>query len=374
MTPILRCLAMLLWALAAQAAAATEDPVVRADQAVGQLDRARALLEAAPSAPDRVAALTEAVRAFELGLAAIRGSTRAALIREQAILDGLAAEQARLSDLLGVLQTISRTPEPVLLVHPDGPLGLARAGMIVSEVTPAVAAEAERLNARLRELEAMRQVQDQAELQLEEALVDIQTARSALSEVISQRVRLPDGPGADPVLLGVLSASSESLSEFVDGLASLDLPPMTETDFEAAKGDLPLPVSARPLRGFGEADLAGIERPGLLLAAPAEALVTAPLAMTVRYVGTLLDYGNVVVLEPQADYLLILAGMDKLYVEAGDVVSRNAPLGLMGGTTPAFDRTDGGQTRQETLYMELRYSGDAVDPAEWFVTDTFPAD
>ncbi|WP_425092877.1 murein hydrolase activator EnvC family protein [Tropicimonas sp. S265A] len=355
-------------------AQAPGDAVARADDAVGQLDRARALLEAAPTAPDRVAALTEAVRGFEAGLAAIRESTRAAVIRETAILDGLAAEQARLAELLGVLQTISRTPDPVLLIHPEGPLGLARAGMMVSEVTPAVAAEAERLNARLTELEDVRAVQSQAEDRLEQGLTDIQTARAQLAAVVAERVRLPDGPAADPVLLGVLSASSTSLREFADSLAALELPTVEGPAFEVAKGRLPLPLSGLPLRGFDEPDLAGVVRPGWVIAASGQALVTTPSAATVRYVGTLLDYGNVIVLEPQAEYLLILAGIENLYVQAGEVVPEGAPLGLMGGTTPAFDRTEGGQTRKETLYMELRHNGEPVDPAEWFVTDAIPSE
>lgn len=371
MIPWLRLVALATaLSLPAASAGAADDPVARADAAVGQLDMARALLEAAPTAPDRITALTQAVRGFESGLTAVRESTRAAVIRERAILDGLAAEQARLGELLGVLQTISRTPEPVLLVHPDGPLGLARAGMIVSEVTPAVAAEAQRLDARLRELEAVRSVQAQAAARLERGLVDIQTARTALAEVVAERVRLPDGPAADPVLLGVLSASSASLREFANGLAALGLPPMDNAQFAQGKGALPLPLAARPLRGFNEPDLAGVVRPGLLLAAAPQALVTSPSAATIRYVGTLLDYGNVVVLEPQADYLLILAGLEELYVQTGDVLPAGGPLGLMGGDAQAFDRTDGGQNRQETLYMELRHSGEPVDPADWFVTDT----
>ncbi|MEM9393600.1 MAG: peptidoglycan DD-metalloendopeptidase family protein [Pseudomonadota bacterium] len=366
--------AVLLLAAMPGSAQAPPDPVQRAEEAVGQLDMARALLEAAPNASDRVTALTQAVRGFETGLAAIRESARTALIREQAILAGLRAEEARLSELLGVLQVISLTPDPVLLVHPDGPLGMARAGMLVSEVTPAVAAEAERLNARLRELEAVRAVQTEAEARLAQALFDIQTARSELAEVVAERVRLPEGPAADPVLLGVLSASSLSLREFAEGLAALGQTPVAETAFQDNRGTLPLPVLGRPLRGFGDTDLAGIQRPGLLVATPAQALVTAPFAATVRYVGTLLDYGNVILLEPQADYLVILSGVDELFVQNGQVLAQGAPLGLMGGDTPAFDRTDGGQTRQETLYMELRYSGEPVDPADWFVIDAFSAE
>lgn len=371
--------AALISALAALAtgsacAQVSSEPVLRAEQAIGQLDMARALLEAAPTANDRVSALTQAVRGYENGLAAVRESARVAVIREKTILAGLEAEKDRLGELLGVLQTISRTPEPVLMIHPNGPLGLARAGMLVSDVTPAVAAEAARLNARLQELEDVRAVQIEAEQRLEQALVDIQSARIELATVISERVRLPDGPAADPVLLGVLSASSLSLREFADGLSTLDLPPAPESGFVAGKGTLPLPVAGRPIRGFGQADLAGIERPGLVLATQAQALATSPSAATVRYVGTLLDYGNVVIIEPQAEYLLIMSGLDRVFVQTGEVVAQGAPLGLMGGDTPAFDRTEGSQTRQETLYMELRESGEPVDPADWFVMDAFPTE
>jgi septal ring factor EnvC (AmiA/AmiB activator) len=206
-------------------------------------------------------------------------------------------------------------------------------------------------------------------VQLERALTEIQSARVALAEVVSQRVRLPDGAAPDPVLLGVLSASSNSLQDFARGLADIPAPSAPLTDFSARRGSLPLPVAAPVLRRAGEADLAGIVRPGLVLAPPAQALVTTPFAATVRYVGTLLDYGNVIVLEPQTGYLLILAGLDALYVDTGEVLAPDAPLGLMGGGDGEQTGFASGQTRRETLYLELRDGGDPVDPDTWFVTD-----
>jgi septal ring factor EnvC (AmiA/AmiB activator) len=212
-------------------------------------------------------------------------------------------------------------------------------------------------------------IQTSAGAQLEGALRDIQTARVALAETMAERVRLPEGAAPDPVLLGVLSASSRTLEDFAAGLADIPAPPAPLTDFARLQGALPLPVAARVLRGFEEADLAGIARPGLVLAAPAQALVTAPFAATVRYTGTLLDYGNVIVLEPQTGVLLILAGLDALYVDSGDVLAPGAPLGLMGGDAHKQAGFASGQTLQETLYLELRESGAPVDPADWFVTD-----
>ena len=359
-------MAMLATGVLAQSA---PDPVARAAQAAGLLADAQSAFRSAATAPDQIAALTDAVRGYEAGLEAVRESSRQAIIREQAISARLQSEQARLGALLGVLQTLGQTPPPALLLHPDGPLSLARSGMIVADVTPAVAAEAADLRATLNELQAVRRIQSGATVQLERALTEVQDARVALADVVAQRVRLPQGTAPDPVTLGVLSASSATLQEFARGLADIPAPEAPLSDFAAQRGALPLPVAARVLRRAAEPDLAGIARPGLVLATAAQALVTAPSAATVRYVGTLLDYGNVIVLEPQSGYLLILAGLDALYVDAGEVLAPGAPLGLMGGNLRPEAGFASGQTRQETLYLELRDGGDPVDPENWFVTD-----
>ncbi|MEZ5674302.1 MAG: hypothetical protein R3D81_03325 [Thalassovita sp.] len=44
-----------------------------------------------------------------------------------------------------------------------------------------------------------------------------------------------------------------------------------------------------------ESDAAGIARPGVVLATRPRALVTTPTAATIRYLGPLLDYGNVMI-------------------------------------------------------------------------------
>ena len=110
----------------------------------------------------------------------------------------------------------------------------------------------------------------------------------------------------------------------------------------------------------------------MTLATQARALVTAPWPATIRFRGPLLDYGNVMILEPGDGYLLVLSGMETLYGEVGEVVAAEAPLGLMGGSaaasaefvTLAPDGSGGRDT--ETLYMELRQGAAPVDPMPWF--------
>ena len=60
-------------------------------------------------------------------------------------------------------------------------------------------------------------------------------------------------------------------------------------------------------------------------------MVNAPTVATIRYVGPLLDYGNVMILEPQTDTLFVFAGFDITFGKMGQVISEGTPLGLMGG-------------------------------------------
>jgi hypothetical protein len=96
--------------------------------------------------------------------------------------------------------------------------------------------------------------------------------------------------------------------------------------------------------------------------------VTTPWPATIRYRGPLLDYGNVVILEPGGGVLLVLAGLSELFGDTGEVLPAGAPVGLMGGETPdteallaASGEGSGGQL-SETLYMELREGRRARGP------------
>ena len=346
-----------------------------AAQAAEMLEQAGFALLEAQGARDRVEALTQTVRAYEEGLLALREGIRQAALRERTILMAFDAERDRLSRLLGVLQSIEAAPAPVVLMHPEGPLGTARAGMILSEVTPAVASQARALRAQLEELAALRAVQDMALRDLSDALERAQDARTQLSQAIAERRMLPENFLSDDVAMTQLVDSVDSLDTLSALLAQS--PPAASPelpDFISARGALPLPVLGTQLRAFGEADAAGVARPGFVYATRARALVTAPWPASVRYAGPLLDYGNVIILEPEAGYLLVLAGLDTVYVNTGVVIPAASPLGLMPGGAESDTEElivatlqGSGAALSETLYMELRENGVPVDPAEWFI-------
>jgi len=247
--------------------------------------------------------------------------------------------------------------------------------MVVSEVTPAIQSRAEDLRGRLEELALVRSLQEGAADQLLRGLQGAQQARADLSQATSDRTDLPNRFAADPDAMELLRNSTQTLEDFASGL--LDISPQIAADtpiraFADAKGSLDLPVHGELLRRYGEADAAGIKRPGLILATLPQALVTTPWPATIRYAGPLLDYGQVVIAEPEAGALLVLAGMGALLVETGQVLPADAPLGLMGGDAPdpnTFLLNAGkgaGSALTETLYIELRQDENPVDPTDWF--------
>jgi septal ring factor EnvC (AmiA/AmiB activator) len=361
-------------ALCAAPAAAQDDPAALAGAAMERLDAAAESLEAARGRRDRVAALTETVRAYEDGLAALRAGLRAAIRHERALTAAFEARSEEVSRLLGVLASIERAPAPLLLLHPAGPLGTARSGLVLAEITPALQREAEMLRRDLAEITALREVQSAAEARLAAARNGVQQARTALSQAIADRTDLPPPYVGDPEGMRALLQAADTLAAFADGLGALAAPDAPAGGLAPARGALPLPVIGTILRGFEEADAAGVARPGLVVATRPGALVTAPMAATIRYVGPLLDYGNVMILEPEADTLMVLAGLGALYGEAGQVVERGDPLGLMGGPTEravpdASPALPSGASLSETLYIEIRVGTRPANPADWFALD-----
>ena len=352
-------------------------PAAAAASALEDLSAARDMLEAAKGGRERVAALSETVRAYEAGLSAVRAGLRRATIRERELSLKLAGQEEEIAALLTVLQARGRAGSPSLFLHPEGALGTARAGMIVSQMTPALNAQADALRETLVEVSTLRQLQAGAERSLQDGLTGVQDARTALSQAIADRTDLPRKFTEDAVKTALLIATTETLEAFAAGLGEISGGPLetaANVDVFDQKGALPLPVAGRVLRRAGEADAAGIKRPGVLLATRPRALVSAPVAATIRYQGPLLDFGNVMILEPKSGLLMVFAGLDVVYGRTGEVIAEGAPLGLMGGKDAAIGEIltqvgDGtGSDLSQSLYLEVREDNEPVNPESWFRT------
>lgn len=365
---------LLIWPLAALA---QSEAATQARAAAAELETASGLLDKADGARNRVKALTETIQAFEKGLGAMRAGLRQVAINEAQLSQKLQARDGEVAQLLGVLQNIGGTPSPVAFLHPDGPTGIARAGMLLAELTPALNTRADALRRDLEDVQTLRALQVDAADRLQKGLTEVQAARTALNQAIANRTDLPMRFTEDPVRTAILIASTETLDGFASGLSEVitDEVEPAPINLDGKIGDLALPVQGLILRSAGEADAAGIKRPGIIVATRPRAIVISPTAATIRYTGPLLDLGDVIILEPQADTLFVLAGLDVVYGQAGQVIAGGTPIGLMGGqsdennTTLSPDREGTGTDRTETLYIEVRQDNTPQDPSDWFRTD-----
>jgi septal ring factor EnvC (AmiA/AmiB activator) len=215
----------------------------------------------------------------------------------------------------------------------------------------------------VRELRTARETAAQT---LNDGLQGAQTARAALGQAISDRTDLPLRFDDDPVQTALLIASAQTLGDFAGELTG-QTPASGNT--LTATANLPLPVVGIVL----PYDRQG--RPGVRIAAAPRALVTTPVAATLLFRGPLLDYGNVVIIEPTADVLFVLAGLAEVFGEPGEILSAGAPIGLLGGTPASVDGIltentdiDAGQG-QQTLYLEVREGQSAINPDTWFALE-----
>ena len=361
--------------MAGTAALRAEENIVKtARDAARELEEAAIKLVVAKGEKDRIAALTDTIQAFETALSSLRASLRKVASAQKDIKTRLDLREENISRLIGVLYSIDNEPAPAKLVHPDGPLTTARAGMLLSDVLPRLQRPVEQLKKDLEDLKTLETLQTDSSVILESGLRELQSARSDLVAAASSREELPRRFIEDPAKTAILIAASESIETFIKGLSIYGLDDLAQPlpDIEEKKGTLAFPIHGRVLRGFNENDAAGIKRPGIVVATTSAAIVTTPAAVTIRYQGDLLDYGLVSILEPQRGILFVFSGLEKTFGKIGEVLPEGSPVGIMGGNPLSAQKilqesvVTGGTYRPETLYVEVRVNEKPQDPLEWF--------
>jgi septal ring factor EnvC (AmiA/AmiB activator) len=365
-----------LWLASVSMACAQDSLADQARAAAAQLQEARSTLERTTSTKNRVKALTQTIASFENGLAVMRDSLRLIASQKRSVQERLDQQEVAYSQLLGVLLSIDKSPVQAQIIHPDGPLTTARSSMLVADILPALQAKVSVLRADMDELSYLSDLQVQVVEDLQTGLNNLQTARTELSRAITDRTDIPTRFIEDPAQTAILLAASDTLDIFADGIEMIALNEVTTSlpSISDRIGTLLLPVAGRVVRYYGEADAAGIKRSGIIVATSPQAIVTSPTAATIRYVGPLLDYGLVSMIEPQNGTLFVFAGLGQVFGTIGQVIPAGSPIGVMGGNSQTIDsileqsEKGTGVVRSETLYIEVRQDKEPQDPLIWFRT------
>ncbi|MCC7268724.1 MAG: peptidoglycan DD-metalloendopeptidase family protein [Caulobacteraceae bacterium] len=249
--------------------------------------------------------------------------------REEAAEDREGRARNELSHLLGVLQQWRRDPPPALLVNPDDAKDAVRAAILVKALTPELQRRANLYAAQAEGVARQRRVSAAASEALfasESAFAD--EAPNPVSDVAGLRPRLAEPP-APPG------------------------PPPTP-------GSLLKPSAGPVTTPFGRTLVSGAPATGMTIRTAPGAPVRSPGRATVQYVGPARGLGVILILRMAGGYHLVLAGLDRATVGAGQSVAAGEPLGSMG---------DGRQSATD-LYFEVRDQGRPTDPARWLAAGT----
>lgn len=228
----------------------------------------------------------------------------------------------RLSRLLSVLEQLKRDPPPALLVSPDDAKDAVRAAILVRALTPELQARAQAY------------AEGATEVMRQRRLAAVQS--EALFERESLRADALPAPDTS-VGLGIRGQ--------MRGEPQLVTPPTR----------LILPAEGKVVRRFGDPLSGGGRANGVTLAAAGGARVVSPAAGLVQYVGPVKGWGVITILRLAGGYHLVLAGLERTQVQAGQSVAEGQAVGWA---------PDDGKSPSE-LYLELREQGSPVDPARW---------
>jgi len=351
---------------------------------LADLDRDRAALN------QELIETNQRVQQYERDLDAIEARMTELIDQEIVLREALAARRDVLAEVLAALQRMGRTPPPAIIVAPEDALTAVRSAILLGAVVPEIRTEAESLAADLERLVAIREQQDEERARIIEAAGLMVDEQERLELLIGERQQALDQTAetlaAEQQRLGALTEEVRNLEELIDAFEIAGTPengggapvepglsPPVEVAgitptlvFSEALGMLPRPANGELLVGFGMPDGLGGIAEGQSIATRPGARVAAPADGRVAFAGTYRSYGNIIILDVGADYLVVLAGMSRIDVQQGQFVLAGEPVGTM-PTPEAVPAGDGELgTARPVLYVEFRSEGAATDPGPWW--------
>lgn len=123
--------------------------------------------------------------------------------------------------------------------------------------------------------------------------------------------------------------------------------------FKKSYGSLLWPARGKIVQNFGDTTVSGAHLKGITIATRSGAQVIAPFDGSVLFSGPFKNYGHLLIIDNGDNYLTLLAGMERSYVDVGQNVLAGEAVGLT-------------NTQNPKLYIEIRKDGNAINPRPWF--------
>ncbi len=301
-----------------------------------------------------------------------------------------ATRREQLVESLAALQRLDLEPPPALLVKPQDALAAARGAMLLGTVVPELKGIADDLSEQIRTLadltrniarERDRMAQDAKALATERRRIDELLVAKRQEQIVSTEdaKRAADKfqklAGRARSLRDLLGGLENDVPTFAALRPSLSGDQIAPPAFASLRGSLRSPAIGRITQRFGTDDGTGSISQGVILESRAGAQVVSPADAEIVFAGPFRSYGNVLIITPGDNYLIVIAGLAEVYATPGQQLLAGEPVGQM---APAHDAAANGPNRIDAgtgpvLYIELRKDGAPIDPAPWIRFQTRPA-
>lgn len=238
-----------------------------------------------------------------------------------------------------------------------------RAGIFARAAAPALHADMRKTAQSLAEARTLDQQIAEEQLNIAAAQTAIEAERTELTSLLARRRAVQRTLVADTAAaerrIRTLTAEARTLRELADRVQRASTTTRRTAPSTSGSNAIPTawlaPVSGSITQAYGTRVAGGPAAQGATLRTRAGAQVVAPAAGEVAYAGAFRSYGQVLILNLDNGYAVVLTGLDVVRARVGERVQAGQAVGDMPNTASAAP----------DLYVEVRRNGQPIDPSRW---------
>ena len=303
-------------------------------------------------------------------------------------------EDEHLIKTLSALQNLALKPTESLFVQPLTPVEIIRSAMLLRETVPQLEENAKRIKAKLDKIEKQKQQVEAQVTKIKRQKEQMEEEHAELKSMMKRKSALRNSienkSEEAKKKVTQLAAQAQDIRDLLDKLEKqrqeklrqekeaerkrlaeekrkkkeeekqradlIKFKPQSIREigenFIKAKGKLPLPARGQIVTRYGEETAKGVTSKGIIVETRPQAQVVAPFDGNVIFAGPFRGYGNVIIIEHGKGYLSLMAGLDTVDCELGQMLLAGEPIGLM----PEDD---------SKLYVEIRKDNHPINPLTW---------
>lgn len=238
-----------------------------------------------------------------------------------------------------------------------------RAGIFARAAAPALHADMRKTAQSLAEARTLDQQIAEEQLNIAAAQTAIEAERTELTSLLARRRAVQRTLVADTAAaerrIRTLTAEARTLRELADRVQRASTTTRRTAPSTSGSNAIPTawlaPVSGSITQAYGTRVAGGPAAQGATLRTRAGAQVVAPAAGEVAYAGAFRSYRQVLILNLDNGYAVVLTGLDVVRARVGERVQAGQAVGDMPNTASAAP----------DLYVEVRRNGQPIDPSRW---------